>query len=265
MNRTIHRSLLTTTRTIWPRRPAERVVPRLLAPRAAARALLTWALLAVLLGTGCAKKKVKVNPVAGVQPGAQPALVQRDVQAELGYTQRGAASWYGHPYHGRQAADGEIYDMETMVAAHRTLPFQTWVRVRNISNDKTVDVRIIDRGPFVDGRIIDLSHAAAQQIELIGPGVSEVELTVIAAPAIPEPALFAVQVGAFSQRANADRMEQSLAAEYGAAKTVERPGSPATWRVLAGRETSADAAEALAQRIRGERHVPEAFVVRLDP
>ena len=78
---------------------------------------------------------------------------------------------YGHPYHGRAARpDSEIYDMETLVAAHRTLPFQTQVRVRNLSNEKTVDVRIIDRGPFVQGRIIDLSHAAAQAIDLIGPG-----------------------------------------------------------------------------------------------
>src|SRR5438067_9814357 len=86
----------------------------------------------------------------------------------------GVASWYGHPYHGRHAANGEVYDMEKLTAAHRTLPFDTWVHVVNTSNQKTVDVRIIDRGPFVDGRIIDLSHAAARQIELIGPGVTEV-------------------------------------------------------------------------------------------
>ena len=97
------------------------------------------------------------------------------------------ASWYGHPYHGRRAADGEIYDMETLVAAHRTLPFQTMVRVRLLTNDKTVDVRIIDRGPFIQGRVIDLSHAAAQAIGLIGPGVGQVEITILAAPANPEP------------------------------------------------------------------------------
>jgi rare lipoprotein A (peptidoglycan hydrolase) len=79
-----------------------------------------------------------------------------------GYTETGIASWYGHPYHGRPAADGEIYDMETMVAAHRTLPLNTWVRVYDLDNNKTVEVRIVDRGPFVDGRIIDLSHAAAR-------------------------------------------------------------------------------------------------------
>ena len=177
----------------------------------------------------------------------------------------GAASWYGHPYHGRQAADGEIYDMETMVAAHRTLPFQTWVRVRNLANGKTVDVRIIDRGPFVGGRIIDLSHAAAKEIDLIGPGVANVELTVISGPPNPEPAVFAVQVGAFREKTNAERVELNMVNAYGSAKSVERQGNPTVWRILAGRETSPEAAELLAKRIRTEQHVPEAFVVRLDP
>jgi rare lipoprotein A len=175
------------------------------------------------------------------------------------------ASWYGHPYHGRPAADGEIYDMETLVAAHRTLPFQTRVRVRNLRNDKTVDVRIIDRGPFVGGRIIDLSHAAAQAIELIGPGVGEVELTIVASPANPEPALFAVQVGAFREKSNADRYLASMIQAYGQARAVLRAGDPAVWRVMAGQEPSQEAAEVLARRIRREQQVPEAFVVRLDP
>jgi len=175
------------------------------------------------------------------------------------------ASWYGHPYHGRRAADGEIYDMETLVAAHRTLPFQTMVSVRNLTNDKTVDVRIIDRGPFVNNRVIDLSHAAAQVIELIGPGVAQVEITILATPANPEAPVFAVQVGAFRDKANADRMERNMIAAYGAGKTVLRSGDPPLWRVLAGRVDSTAAAEALAQRIRAEQRVPEAFVVRLDP
>src|ERR1017187_8310426 len=112
--------------------------------------------LAALVAAGCAHKKRTTAKVPAV--------------ARIGHTEAGKASWYGHPYHGRPAADGEIYDMETMVAAHRTLPFQTWVRVYDLDNNKTVEVRIIDRGPFVDGRIIDLSHAAARVIEMIGPG-----------------------------------------------------------------------------------------------
>jgi len=111
---------------------------------------------------------------------------------KVGETENGIASWYGYPYHGRQAADGEIYDMETLVAAHRTLPFNTWVRVVNLRNNKAVEVRIIDRGPFIDGRIIDLSRAAARTIDLIGPGVGPVRIEVIRDPssalASPPPA-----------------------------------------------------------------------------
>jgi rare lipoprotein A len=99
----------------------------------------------------------------------------------IGSNETGIASWYGNPYHGRRAANGEIYDMEKFTAAHRTLPFGTWVRVKNLTNDKTVDVRIQDRGPFVGHRIIDLSHAAAREIELIGPGTARVRLTIITA------------------------------------------------------------------------------------
>lgn len=217
---------------------------------------------------GCAKKKkIAVTPPAlktrPPEPGPLPPAPPQAPPA--GTAERGLASWYGHPYHGRPAADGEIYDMEKLVAAHRTLPFQTMVRVRNLNNGKTVDVRIIDRGPFVQGRIIDLSHAAAREIELIGPGVAMVEVTVIGTPASPEPALFAVQIGAFREKANADRAEQNMIAVYGSAKAVLRAGDPPLWRVLAGRESSQQAAEMLAQRIRADQHEPQAFVVRLDP
>jgi rare lipoprotein A len=218
-----------------------------------------------LIIAGCGKKKTKAS--IPVPPGAATGRSSR-AQAPApppGTTERGLASWYGRPYHGRQAADGEIYDMETLVAAHRTLPFQTRVRVRNMSNDKSVEVRIIDRGPFVNGRIIDLSHAAAQQIDLIGPGVGQVEVTVLGAPANPEAAQFAVQVGAFREKANADRAEQNMLAAYGAAKAVLRQGDPPMWRILAGREPSEEAAEVLAQKIRAEQREPQAFVVRLDP
>ena len=100
-------------------------------------------------------------------------------------TEAGLASWYGHPYHGRAAANGEIYDMEKLTAAHRTLPFGTMVRVTNLSNGKTVDVRIIDRGPFVAGRIIDLSHAAAERLGIYGKGTARVRVKYIG-PAEPK-------------------------------------------------------------------------------
>ena len=124
------------------------------------------AVIAVLGIAGCGhKRRARVNPPA-------PTHRTPPIPVEIGHTEIGTASWYGHPYHGRAAANGEIYDMEKMTAAHRTMPFNTWVRVTDMDNQKTVEVRIIDRGPFVEGRIIDLSHAAARDLEMIGPGVA---------------------------------------------------------------------------------------------
>lgn len=178
----------------------------------------------------------------------------------------GIASWYGHPYHGRRASNGEVYDMEKFTAAHRTLPFGARVRVRNLSTAKIVEVRIIDRGPFVDGRIIDLSRAAARAIDMLGSGTAKVRLEVLALPSTGAPENYAVQVGAFQNRSNAERLRAGMAHTYGTASLVERPGNPPLWRVLVGRETSEAAADALARRIRSENKssVSATFVVHLD-
>ena len=215
--------------------------------------------------TACGRKKAKISPPQARQNPPRPPKVPPAPPPPVGSVETGVASWYGKPYDGRQAANGEIYDMEKLTAAHRTLPFSTWVRVENIANGKSVDVRITDRGPFVGDRIIDLSHAAAQQIEMIGPGVANVRVVVIANPVAPEPAVFAVQVGLFRNRANADKLKDRLTAMYGVARIVEREGAEPIYRVLAGAESTAEAAEALAVRIRGDISVPEAYVVRLDP
>jgi rare lipoprotein A len=214
-------------------------------------------LLAVALA-GCAHKKhARVSPPRPARPA--PTAI-----AQIGYTETGIASWYGHPYHGRAAADGEIYDMETLVAAHRTLPFDTWVRVVNLTNEKAVEVRIIDRGPFVDGRIIDLSHAAARAIDLIGPGTAQVRMEVIRTPDYVSPAAFAVQAGAYRDRSSAERVRARMADQYGSARLVLRQGNPSVWRVLVGTERTQDAAAALASRIRTESSEKNPFVVRLD-
>src|SRR6266851_5922354 len=113
----------------------------------------------------------------------RPARVQTPAApARVGAIETGVASWYGVPYHGRRAASGEIYDMEKLTAAHRALPFQTWVEVTNLTNGKRVDVRITDRGPFAHGRIIDLSQAAAREIDMLGAGTAHVRLRVIVPP-----------------------------------------------------------------------------------
>lgn len=213
-------------------------------------------LLAAVVFSGCAhkKKNVKVIPPPAPMKSVNP-----------GYTETGRASWYGHPYHGRPAADGEIYDMETMVAAHRTLPFDTWVRVYDLDNNRMVEVRIIDRGPFVDGRIIDLSHAAAKAIDMIGPGTANVRMEVIAVPAGVTPATYVVQVGAFESRDTAERVQANLAEHYGMTRVMQRRENPGIWRVLVGNEGSLDAANALCDRIQRETGETKAFAVRLDP
>jgi rare lipoprotein A len=212
-------------------------------------------LVAILLA-GCAHKKHARPTPRPPAPSAAP---------QLGQTETGMASWYGHPYHGRRAANGEIYDMEKLTAAHRTLPFDTWLRVVNLDNSKTVEVRITDRGPFVEGRIIDLSHAAARAIDMIGPGIARVRLEVIRTPEYVSPAVFAVQVGAFRDRANAERLRAEMESRYGSARLVQRADSPDLWRVVAGSEATEEGANGLAERIRkelGEKSA--AFVVRVD-
>jgi rare lipoprotein A len=154
--------------------------------------------------------------------------------------------------------------METLVAAHRVMPFNTWVRVTNLANGKSVMVRIIDRGPFVDGRVIDLSKAAARQIDLLGPGVGRVRLEVTSAP-LDQPAsdFFAVQVGAFAVYAHAETLRDNYARQFGNAQLALKQGAPPVWRVLVGKEHSIEAAQQLATVLAAnDKHV---FVVRLDP
>jgi len=204
--------------------------------------------LALVIGLGgCAKSK-HVAPRLPPTPGG---------------AETGIASWYGDPYHGRAAANGEIYDMEKMTAAHRTLPFGSWVRVTNLTNNKTVDVRITDRGPFIDGRIIDLSRAAARAIDLIGPGIAQVRLEIIPAPiGTSTPALYAIQVGAFQDRDRAERLRDSMVEQFMPARIVLQAGVPNVWRVLVGGTGNLDDANLLAARVRAK--IGECLVVRLD-
>jgi rare lipoprotein A len=221
------------------------------------RTLVAAGLIAVVL-CGCAHKKRTVAHRGATPPRASvPMPVPGDVET-------GVASWYGKPYHGRQAANGETYDMETLVAAHRTLPFDTWVKVTNLLNQKAVEVRIIDRGPFVDGRIIDLSHAAARAIDLIGPGIASVRVEVLRVPSLAVPGAYAVQVGAFREKANAERLRARMEAAFGAARIVLRDGEPPLWRVLVGSEATVEGATALAARISAESGERTAWVLRLD-
>lgn len=171
----------------------------------------------------------------------------------------GVASWYGQPFHGRLTASGETYDMEKMTAAHRTLPFGTKVRVQNLVNQKSAEVRINDRGPFVKDRIIDLSHAAAQAIGM--QGIANVRLEVLSLPPTRAADMFAVQLGAFAERTQAEQLLREMEKRYGTARLVFREGDQ-TWRVLVGLEPTIEQARALAQQLEGESG-PD-FVVRVD-
>ncbi|MGQ9633276.1 MAG: septal ring lytic transglycosylase RlpA family protein [Bryobacteraceae bacterium] len=178
-----------------------------------------------------------------------------------GTVETGIASWYGHPYHGRRTASGEIYNMEKLTAAHRTLPFGTWVEVTNLDNRKRVRVRITDRGPFVEGRIIDLSLAAAREIDMVRAGIVKVRVEVVSGPAA-DGGRFAVQVGAYLNRDNAERMRRRLQSQYRHCRLVKRDGPTVLWRVLIGQETNEEQARLLAAQLRPE--FGTVFVVRLD-
>ncbi len=159
---------------------------------------LLLAFVALLLVPGCGRKAR-----APVPPGPGPDGIEL-----------GIASWYGHPFHGRRTANGEVYDMEGMTAAHKSLPFDTWVEVNNLDNGRKTVVRINDRGPFIEGRIIDLSKRAAREINMIGPGTANVRLEIVGRSTPSRAKTYTVQVGAFRDRKNAARLREGLARRY---------------------------------------------------
>lgn len=204
------------------------------------------------------------NKVLGCSLGALVTLASlagctKKSDSSQGAVQVGIASWYGHPFHGRATASGEIYDMEKMTAAHRTLALGTVVRVQNLTNKETVEVRINDRGPFVHDRIIDLSHAAAQAISM--PGIANVRLEIISTPHRRAVEAFAVQIGAFSQRSQADNLRAQMERKYGTATVVFRDRDQ-TWNVLVGHEPTLESVNSLASQL--DKEAGPAFVVLID-
>ena len=181
------------------------------------------------------------------------------------YAEQGIASWYGVPFHGRRAANGDVYDMNQETAAHRTLPFGSLVRVTNLDNGLQTEVRITDRGPFVEGRIIDLSFAAARAVDMVGAGIARVRLELLSSGGVPPGAgNFTVQVGAFTQRGNAERLRNRLTAQY-APIFIQDYDAPNGhfYRVRVGRVPTQQGAEQLAAQLRTQEQL-NTFVVRLD-
>jgi rare lipoprotein A len=224
---------------------------------------------------GCAGRQPAANrqPAPPVQPG--PEAPAEEAKSEAGARsviptppegvrfEEGQASWYGAPFHGRQASNGEIYDMNKLTAAHRTLPFNTVVRVTNMTNGKSTTVRITDRGPFVDNRIIDLSYAAAREIASIGPGVVPVRLEILSA-IDPHEGFFTVQIGAFRERANAERLRDRLRSSYSpvAIQSFDSPNG-SYYRVHVGKVSGEDAAKRLGEQLQ-EREGVKTLIFRVD-
>ena len=193
-------------------------------------------------------------------PGEQPETHGRPVSSEVGI-----ASWYGPPYHNRHAADGSIYDQNAMTAAHRTLPMGTVVRVTNLNNGESVVVKITDRGPFVDGRIIDLSLAAAKSIDVYRPGTARVRVEAFAPPEGSDPAgRWCVQIGAFLDPADAVQLKNDLLRRFSTAKVIEFAGPTGHWV----RINPVNGDRATADRIAGSIHIPDPnaqpYLVRLN-
>ena len=208
--------------------------------------------------SGCSKTRIAPLPSKdGVpkpyrigQEWYQPLATSRD------FKEKGIASWYGTDFHGKKTSSGEIYNMYDMTAAHKILPLGTYVRVKNLENDRVIDVRINDRGPFIRGRVIDLSYTAAKKLDIVHPGTASVEIVALGVPNSSKSGLsdatvytpldyftgtFSVQVGAFQDRNNAERLRQNLALLHKDAFISEfSNGSDTFYRVRVGRYSSVD-------------------------
>ena len=223
-------------------------------------------LLAVTLFIGCA---TSTPPPPRPPNYPKPYRVGKNwyqpIPHSRGFVQKGRASWYGRKFHGRKTSSGEVYNMYAMTAAHKTLPLGTYVRVYNLTNRREIVVRINDRGPFVRGRIIDLSFTAAKKIGIVGPGTAPVKITALGKRAPATASLgekeryvpidyysgnFTIQVGAFVDRTNAERLRAKLARTYSNAHiTPYRLGTEIFYRVRVGQ------AATLEQAIEFESHM----------
>jgi rare lipoprotein A len=182
-----------------------------------------------------------------------------------GYIERGNASWYGRKFHGRLTSSREPYNMYAMTAAHRSLPLPTWVRVTNLDNGRSVVVKVNDRGPFADGRIIDLSYAAASKIGMVDKGVARVEVraidhdrptvaqrspAVVATSAAAAGKIF-VQAGSFVNRVNAEQLRQQLQSHQILPLSIQQGvvNSQPIYRVRVGPLASSNVAEGIIRQI----------------
>jgi len=244
------------------------------------RVALVAALSALALGVaGCHKQKTRVYTpppppaVSGTRPSSssQGANVERppspppEVKGKPDSVEVGLASWYGPAFHNRKGADGTIYDQNAMTAAHKTLPMGSMVRVTNLSNNQSVVVKITDRGPFVPGRIIDLSLAAAKATDVYRVGVAKVRVEAYVPaprPGVDPGGRWCVQIGAFLDPADAVQLKNDLIRRYSTAKVIEFAGPTGHWVRINPKQPDKEHASQIASSI----HVPDAepYLIRTD-
>jgi rare lipoprotein A len=193
------------------------------------------------------------------------------------FVQGGVASWYGGNFHGRKTSNGEVYNMYASTAAHNTLPHGVHVRVVNCRNGRSTVVRINDRGPFISGRILDLSYSAAKELGMIECGLTQVKIEALGyqesgrkgkilyrPPVSYDRGQFGIQVGAYAQRENAEEMADYMKQRYGFATIIEtETNGEKLYRVRVGKYTSLKTAKQERERICG-RAATGGFVVALD-
>lgn len=199
-----------------------------------------------------------------------------------GFVQRGVASWYGTKFHGRTTSSGEIYNMHAMTAAHKTLPLPVYVHVKNLDNGRSVVVKVNDRGPFIYGRIIDLSYAAAKKLGVDGPGTANVEVSALGAEPnatvrpvriIPLPDLaeqdapLFIQMGSFSSQDNANKLVQNLIDANEMTANVSRLDTDGVlyYRVRVGPLYDIDEANAVIRRLMDKGFQTARIIVQDEP
>jgi rare lipoprotein A len=177
-------------------------------------------------------------------------------------SETGRASWYGPPYHNRRGSNGEVYNMNAMTAAHRTLPLGSIVRVTNLKTGSTALLRITDRGPFIPGRIIDVSLAAAHKLDIYQPGVAEVRVELMQ-PAATAAGKWAVQIGGFTDEASARQLSEHLKRRYTTARVLCFKSPAGDWWV---RVRVLNDEHERAQKLLAETETTQGavFLVRLD-
>lgn len=201
------------------------------------------------------------------------------LESSQGFVQRGIASWYGTKFHGRKTSNGETYNMYAMTAAHKTLPIPVYVHVKNLDNGRSTVVRVNDRGPFISGRIIDLSYAAAKKLGVDGPGTANVQISVVGSaqskpadvvrtiPLTDQPEqdvpLF-VQMGSFSSHINANNLVQQLidANESSAKISQLQTNNGLFFRVRVGPLFDIDEANAVLRRLKSKGFQTARIVVQ---